>query len=438
MSGLVQIESGASNFTLHDRPTWELYSTCIHCGLCLNHCPTYRVLGMEMDSPRGRIYQVLQADAGHLPIGETFVTHIDRCLGCVACETACPSGVPYGRIVERARAQIEQQYPRPLLSRWLRAFFFGRVLRDYHLLTRLARLLGFYQRSGLQWLARHSGVLHLLGVAQVESLAPQIDQDFFLDEIGMIYPPDGERRASVAFHAGCIASVAFSGLNRATVRVLNRNGVEVYVFPQQRCCGALHAHAGRREEARLLARRNLDALERTGRAFDAIVTNSAGCGSHMKEYFDLLAGDPAYGARAQAYAGQTRDITEFLAGLGLRPPRLAPHWRRVTYQDPCHLAHAQRIRSAPRELLRATGHEIVELAHPDQCCGSAGTYNVTQNELSMRILAARMEEVSAVAPAIDAVVTANTGCALQLSAGLRDAGIKLPVRHVIEMLDQCY
>ncbi|MGH9670902.1 MAG: (Fe-S)-binding protein, partial [Terriglobales bacterium] len=269
-------QPASSHFAGSDRPTWELYSVCIHCGLCLNHCPTYRVLGLEQDSPRGRIYQVLQADSGRLRIGDSFVTHIDRCLDCRACETACPSGVEYGRIVERARAQIEQHFRRPWLARRLRRYFFGTVLRDYHVLARWARLLRWYQRSGVQKFLRATGILKLFGLAEVEALAPPIDEDFFFNEIGMVFPPEGERRGRVAFLAGCISSVAFAELNRATVRVLTRNGVEVSVPERQRCCGALHAHAGFREEARLLARRNIEAL--LDDRFDAIVTNAAGCG----------------------------------------------------------------------------------------------------------------------------------------------------------------
>ena len=431
-----EITTPVSNFSGHDRPTWELYSTCIHCGLCLNHCPTYRVLGTEMDSPRGRIYQILQVDEGRLPLGDSFVTHIDRCLGCVACETACPSGVSYGRIVERARAQIEQSYPRPWLQRRLRNFFFQRVLRDFHLLARLARLLRWYQASGLQALARKSGVLSLLGLREKEALLPAISERFFFAEIGMLFPAEGQRRGQVAFHAGCVNHVAFAGLNHATVRLLVKNGMDVVVFDQQRCCGALSAHAGYREDARLLARRNIAALEASGQRFDAIVTNSAGCGSHMKHYFDLLSEDVEYAERAQRFAGQVRDVTEFLAAAGLRPPaHRSPE--PVIYQDACHLSHGQGVRSAPRELLHFIGATVVELDHPDQCCGSAGSYNITQNELSMKVLSAKMDDIAA-APSAALLATANTGCLLQIQAGIAQRGLPLRARHIIEILNDCY
>lgn len=451
MSDLVQIvknEGGAdglpgeppcptSNFSAHDKPTWELYSTCIHCGLCLNHCPTYRALGVEMDSPRGRIYQVLQVDEGRLPIGDSFVTHIDRCLGCVACETACPSGVHYGKIVERARAQIETHYKRPTMERFVRWIFYEKLLKDFHRLAQAARLMRFYQQSPLQTLVRKSHILRLFGMEDMERLAPEIDHDFFFEEIGMLIPAVGEARARVAFHAGCIANVAFSRLNYATVRLLSMNGVEVYVTPRQRCCGALHSHSGYRDDARKLARKNIDTFLDGSHNYDAIITNAAGCGSTLKEYDDLLAEDPDYVDRARQFSAKVKDATEFLAALGLREPNKKIE-EKVTYQDPCHLAHAQKIRSAPRELLKTVGAEIIELPHWDQCCGSAGTYNVAQNELSMKILDAKMEDVRSVAASINTVVTANVGCMLQLRAGMEKNGLSLPVKHVIEVLNECY
>ena len=425
--------SGATN----DRPTRELYATCIHCGLCLNHCPTYRVLGTEMDSPRGRIFQVLSVDEGRLAIAEPFVTHIDRCLGCLACETACPSGVHYGQIVERARAQIETNFRRPWLERTMRRFFFKKVLADHVLLARLARVLRFYQRSGLQSFVRGARILRLFSstLEKTERLAPAIDQRFYFSELGKTFPAAGERRARVAFHAGCIASVSFSELNRATVQLLCANGVEVVVPAGQRCCGALQAHAGFREESRNQARANIDAILSGG--FDAIISNAAGCGSHMKEYEDLLRDDPAYSSQAGEFRAKVRDVTEFLAQLGLRPPR-QNYGAAVTYQDPCHLAHAQRIRTAPRQLLEQVGARIVEMPHADQCCGSAGTYNVTENELSMKILERKMDDVTSVSDEVQAIVTANVGCMLQLQAGAAQRGLKLPVLHVVEVLAQCY
>jgi glycolate dehydrogenase iron-sulfur subunit len=416
-----------------DVPTWELLRTCVHCGLCLNHCPTYKTLGVEMDSPRGRIYQVVSMNDGALALGDSFVKHIDQCLGCVACEVACPSGVKYGRIVERARAQIEQKYQRPFLARTVRNLFYRKIISNFGTLKFIARLMRFYQVSGLQSLTRATGILKLFGMADVERLSPQIDKEFFFGEIGKTFPAVGERRGTVAFVAGCINNVAFSHLNNATINVLTKNGVEVHVPAGQGCCGALHAHAGYREESRTLARHNIK-IFLSGK-YDAIITNASGCGSHMKEYDDLLEHDAEYVAQAKQFRDKTKDVTEYLAALGLRAPQRT-FTGRVAYQDPCHLANAQRIRTQPRDLLKAIGCELVELPHSDQCCGSAGVYNVAQNELSMKILAAKMDDVQSVTA--DIIVTANVGCLLQLKAGMSQRGMKQPVKHVVELLDEAY
>jgi len=427
-------QPATSNFAGQDRPTWELYSVCIHCGLCLNHCPTYRVLGREADSPRGRIYQVLQADSGRLAIGDSFVTHIDRCLDCRACETACPSGVEYGRIVERARAQIEQHYRRPWLARRLRRYFLGAVLGDYRLLARWARRLRWYQRSGPQRLLRATGILKIFGLAEVEALAPRIDEHFFFGEIGRTFPAEGERRARVAFLAGCISSVAFAELNRATLRVLQRNGCEVVVPQGQLCCGALHVHSGLRETARRLARANLEAFSRE--PYDAVISNAAGCGSTLKEYTHLFPDDDTGRIGADAFQRKMRDVSEFLVELGLRPPEKTLSLR-VTYQDSCHLVHGQKIRHAPRQLLRAIpGVELEEMKLADHCCGSAGIYNLTQPEIASQLLAEKME--CARATGAQAIVTSNPGCLLQLRAGVEQHKTGQQVRHVVELLDQAY
>jgi len=419
--------------TAQDQPTWELLSTCVHCGLCLNHCPTYKTLGMEMDSPRGRIYQILQVNEGQLELGKSFATHIDRCLGCLACEIACPSGVKYGRIVERARSQIEQRYPRPFFQRTVRNLFYRRIISNFGTLNFVARLMRFYQRSGLQSLARNLGITKLLGMSDVEKLAPRVDSEFFFGEIGKTYPAVGERRGKVAFLAGCINNVAFSHLNRATVNVLTQNGIEVHIPAGQGCCGALHSHAGYRDEARELARHNIKIF--LGDDYDAIITNAAGCGSNMKEYDDLLEHDPEYLERAKQFSKKTKDVTEYLASIGLRTPKKKIN-QKVAYQDACHLGNAQRIKNQPRELLAAIGAQVVELPHPDQCCGSAGVYNVTQNELSMRILEAKMDDVQSVE--FDALATANVGCVIQLRAGTQQRGVNKPVKHVMELLDEAF
>jgi glycolate oxidase iron-sulfur subunit len=428
----VDVSAGPSGFSGADKPEYSVYSHCVHCGLCLNHCPTYRLWGREADSPRGRIRQMELVDQGKLDLGDAFVTHIDRCLDCRACETACPSGVEYGKLVEMARAQIEQHYKRPLFSRVARDFVYRRLLPYPSRIATAARFLKFYQRSGAAALARDTGILRLLGLQDRERLLPKIDSEFFFAEIGKTFPAKGKRRARVAFFAGCVAQVTFSDLNRATIRVLQTNGCEVVVPAGQVCCGALPAHAGVRDVARNLASANCGAFAADD--FDAILTNAAGCGSTLKEYAYLFAADDPAQVQAAKFAGKMSDVTEFLAELGVTAP-LRPVPLRVTYQDSCHLAHGQKVREAPRKLIRMVpGVEFVEMPLADQCCGSAGVYNVTETEASLELLAKKMENVQQTNA--QAIVTANPGCILQLRAGaaIHDTGQE--VLHVIELLDR--
>ena len=386
-----------------------------------------------MDSPRGRIYQMLQVDEGRLALGDSFVTHIDRCLGCLNCQTACPSGVLYGQLLENTRAQIEQNYQRSSLQRRLRHHFYDKVLPSFAKLESTAKLIRFYQRSGLQTLARATGILNWLGVAELDALSPTIDSDFSFSDLGKVFPAEGARRGRVAMLIGCISSVAFAELNRATIRVLTKNGIEVCIPKAQGCCGALHAHGGYLELARAQARKNIDAM--LSPEFDAIVTNAAGCGATMKEYAQLLEHDPKYAERAREFVAKVRDITEYLAQVGLVEPKRKLN-QRVTYSDPCHLAHAQGIRKQPRQLLTKIGAQLVEMPRADTCCGSAGVYNVVQNEISMKILDEKMEFVEMVEPQI--IATANVGCMLQLAAGAKRKGVKAKVVHVVELLDRAY
>jgi len=429
----VVTETRHSNFSPHEKPSWDLYSRCIHCGLCLDQCPTYRALGTEMDSPRGRIYQIVQVDEGRLALSDSFVTHIDRCLGCLNCQTACPSGVAYGSLLERARAQIAENYQRPWLATRLRKHFYADILPSFAVLARHARFVRFYQRSGLQSLARATGILKLLEMAELDALSPRIDSEFSFSDLGRVFPAEGEQRGRVALLIGCVASVAFAELNRATIRVLTKNGVEVHIPEQQSCCGALQLHAGLLDLAREQARRNIDAM--LSPEFDAIITNAAGCGSTLKEYAALLQDDSTYAERAQQFMAKARDINEYLAEIGLREPtrKLAV---RVTYQDSCHLAHAQGVRSAPRQLLKHIGAEVVESPRADSCCGSAGVYNVVQNEISMKVLDEKMDYVASVEPQV--IATANVGCMLQFRAGVERRKMKARVAHVLELLDEAY
>ena len=421
-------------------PVYEDYTRCIHCGLCLNACPTYRLWNLEADSPRGRIHQMFRVFQGESSgqsqpeacISQGFVNHINKCLDCRACETACPSGVEYGKLVEHARARIERRHERSWIAQVARNFFFRDFLSASHFIEDAARVFRLYQRSGIQAVARGIGILKLVGLAERDRLLPQIDGDFFFNRFGSTFAPVGPRRARVAFFAGCIANVTFSRLNEATIRVLTANGCEVVVPKEQSCCGALSAHAGFRDAARGFARKNLEAFQLHD--FDAIVTNAAGCGSTMKEYDHLFSTHELEHAQARAFAAKTRDVAEFLADLGLTA-KLGPLRLRVTYQDSCHLLHGQKIREAPRKLLRGIPDlDFVELPHSEICCGSAGTYNVTQTETSLQLLAEKMRHAQSTGA--ETIATANPGCILQLRAGVTLHHLNQNVLHVVELLDR--
>ena len=420
-----------SGFSGAERPLYEDYARCVHCGLCLNHCPTYKHWGLEADSPRGRIRQMVLVDEGRLSLGPSFVRHIDQCLDCRACETACPSGVEYGRLVEAARAQIEQHYRRPFLARFTRNLVFRELLPHPKRIAGLAGLLRIYQRSGLQSLARASGLLRMLGMADRELLLPSIDRRFFFSQVGRTFPAKEKRRARVALFAGCIAQVCFTELHEATIRVLTANGCEVVVPAGQLCCGALAQHAGVTDVVRSLARTNLGVFLRE--EFDAVITNASGCGSTLKEYEYLFPADSPEHEKALAFRSKMRDVSEFLAQLGLSAPlqRLS---LRVTYQDSCHLVHGQKIREAPRSLIRMIpGVDLVEMSMADYCCGSAGIYNVTETAASLQILAEKMNHAQATRAGV--IVTANPGCLLQLRAGAQIHSTGQEVMHVVELLD---
>jgi glycolate oxidase iron-sulfur subunit len=388
--------------------------------------------GLEADSPRGRIRQMVLVDQGRLPLGDSFVKHIDQCLDCRACETACPAGVEYGKLVEGARAQIEQNYHRPLPSRVARTLVYRHLLPYPRRISAVARAVRFYQRSGLQTLARASGLLGLLGLAGREKLMPRIESDFFFSQLGRTFAAQGPRRARVALFAGCISQVSFAALHEATIRVLTANGCEVVVPKEQLCCGALAAHAGVRDIARRLARTNMEVFLRED--FDAVLTNAAGCGSTLKEYEQLFQPDDPAHEKAREFRGKMRDITEFLDELGLIAP-LGELPMRVTYQDSCHLAHGQRISEAPRRLIRAVpGVELAEMRLADNCCGSAGVYNVTETQTSLELLAEKMQ--CAADTRAEVIVTANPGCLLQMRAGSEIHKTGQRVLHVVELLDQ--
>ncbi|MGH7266275.1 MAG: (Fe-S)-binding protein, partial [Candidatus Rokuibacteriota bacterium] len=380
---------------------------CVHCGFCLPTCPTYAEGGLEMDSPRGRIYLIKSLADGRIGLGDSVVRHLSLCLDCRACETACPAGVEYGHLIEAAKAEIERRRPGSPVRRLVRHVALAKLLPSPARLRFLAGALRLYQRTGLRALVRRSGVLSLLSptLAASEALLPPLPEASGGKSLPALVPAAGERVARAGFLRGCVQDVVFRSDNEATLRLLARNGVEVAVPPAQGCCGALHAHAGDPGRAQALARESIAAFEPAG--VDTVVVNAAGCGAHMKNYGHLLRNDPAWAGRAAAFAAKVADVTEVLARRPLRGP-IGPLRLRVTYHDPCHLAHGQRVRAEPRALLRAIpGLEVVPLAEAEMCCGSAGIYNLTEPEMAGRLLARKVRHVEATGA--DVVVTANPG-----------------------------
>jgi len=405
----------------------ELYQ-CVHCGLCLNHCPTYRVTSLEPESPRGRIHLVRAAAEGRIEPNERFADHLNLCVMCRACETACPSGVHYGRIAEAARAVIGP--PGTPLARAMATFAFTQVFPSPQRLRIAFRLLRFYQRSGLQRLARR---LLPRRLRDMDAMLPAVPDRFFSAQ-SRVLPAVGDRRARVAFLSGCVMSLLYGEIHEATIRVLRRNGCDVLIPEAQGCCGALNIHNGETRMAKLMARRNIDTFLAAN--VDAVIVNAAGCGAAMKEYGYLLRDDPAYAAKAERFAKMVKDASEFLVELGLVPPTGRVDLA-VTYQDPCHLAHAQRVRAQPRKLLESiAGVQVLEMNGSDRCCGSAGIYNITHPEMSQELLQEKMAAISETTAS--AVVAPNPGCMLQLAYGAQRYGPKVTVYHLMELLDRAY
>jgi glycolate oxidase iron-sulfur subunit len=409
----------------------DLIADCVHCGFCLPACPTYVSWNEEMDSPRGRIDLMKGFDDGVIALDSVVSEHIDACLGCMACVTACPSGVRYDLLIEATRARVEAEVPRTPGDRAFREFVFA--LFPYP--NRLRVLAPFL------WLARVLGLPRLaagpLGAAlpprlrQLATMAPPIALSDTFASMPAHTPAQGTARARVALVAGCVQRTFFPGVNAATIRVLSAEGCDVSVPRGQGCCGALSLHSGRLEEAKRFARALIARFE--GEDVDAILINAAGCGSTLKEYGDLLNGDPVWAERARSFAAKVRDINEYLAGFEPRAVR-RPMPLRVAYHDACHLAHAQRVRSQPRQLLGSIPElELLEVPDGDQCCGSAGTYNLFEPASAHEIGERKVDNVQSIAP--DLLASANPGCTLQIQAILRERGVQLRAAHPIEILD---
>lgn len=422
---------GVENFS------WKKWDACTHCGLCLPTCPTYRELGLEMDSPRGRLYLMGSAfrDEDAIPLNEEWSEYIYRCLDCRACETACPSGVHFGELLEQARAIYEQNAARSAAYRFWTNLVFKHLLPNKERLDLIFELMWLYQRLGIRWLVQKTGILKLMGqMGQMESLLPKIPSPHLKYTVRDITPAEGETRYRVGFIPGCIMNQVFTETNLATIRVLAANGCEVVTPRQQSCCGALHLHNGIRDVASTLAKQNIDAFEAEN--LDAIIINSAGCGATLKEYEVLLEHDTVYAEKAEHFSQKMRDISEFLAEIDMVAPKGRIE-RRVTYDAPCHLLHGQNVDAQPRAVLQTIpGVELVELPESEWCCGSAGIYNITQPELSQEILERKMVHIADTGA--DIIATGNPGCLLQIQLGLQKHGIAMRALHPVNLLDYAY
>lgn len=404
------------------------FLACVHCGLCLSACPTYLETGSEADSPRGRIHLMRALEEGTLAPSDSVVRHLDLCLGCRGCETACPSGVPYGRLIEGARTYIEGQANRGRFESWKRGLLAAvlphpKRLRLFRPFLTAAAELGVARLAGWSWLPK--------SLRRSAALLPDAAGRV---ELASLYEPAGPSRSTVALLRGCVTGVLFSRLNYATAKLLTLAGYRVIVPSEQVCCGALPAHLGNEAEARRFARKNVNAFLRPRP--DWIVTNAAGCGAMMREYGRLLEDDPVYAVGGSGAAAKVRDVSELLADGSLPRPKRELR-ARIAYHDACHLAHGQGVREAPRELLRAIpGVELVEIRNSDLCCGSAGTYNLTEPEMAWRL--GERKAASIVETGADIVAAGNPGCIVQIRAALRFSGRDRPVLHPVEILARAH
>ena len=436
MAEIMENTEGRSAFDAHHAPSNEIIEKCVHCGFCLPVCPTYVLWGQEMDSPRGRIYLMKLASDGAAEMNEKWVSHFDRCLGCMACMTACPSGVDYGKLIEATRAQIERKTKRPPGEKRHRRWLFDTFTRPERLrglrlpLQQMRLPLLAYQRTGLQAVVRGLGLLKLLPkkMQTMEALLPKLEAR---EAVAEVTPAAGTKRRRVGLLLGCVQREFFSQVNAATARVLAAEGCEVVAPSEQPCCGALLVHAGEEAAAVALAKRTIDAFERAD--VETVVTNAAGCGSNVKEYGHLLRDEPEYAERARVFAAKCKDVSEVLAEMEPRARQNALKLR-VAFHDSCHLQHAQGVRSQPRALLsKIPGLELAEIPEAAICCGSAGIYNLVQPDAA-NALGDRKAELIAPLKA-DVVATGNPGCILQMQSALARRRQKIPVVHTIQILD---
>ena len=415
-------------------PDGEIIQKCIHCGFCTTSCPTFSMLGNEMDSPRGRIYLIKMVKNGEIKINDTVIKHLDRCLDCRACETACPSGVEYSSLIESVREGLEKVRHRSLVSRLFRRFLFRCLLPNRLLLQFFCILTWVYQNTFVKYFVMNLSLLPKK-IRELEPMMPQVPRISSMVSQPIETKENKITRYKVAFFSGCIQSVLFNEVNHAATRVLEANGVHVVFPPSQTCCGALQAHAGDRETARILAEENVVAFDNI-QEFDAIVLAVAGCGAMLRDYGNLLSKDETIYQGALSFGEKIMDVMDFLSKIPLKKARL-PNQQKITYHHPCHLYHSLKVRSQPIDVLDSIENiEMGILPESDWCCGSAGSYNLTHTDLSMRLLERKMENISSTDAKI--VCTGNPGCQIQIDYGSRKDDLGLRVVHPIILLDEAY
>lgn len=424
-----------NGFDLQNPPSPELIESCVHCGFCLSTCPSYRVIGKEMDSPRGRIYLMDAINKGEAALTNTTSQHFDSCLGCLACVTTCPSGVEYDRLIAATRPQVERNQPRNLGDRLFRSLIFN--LFPYP--ERLKLLLGplwLYQRLGVDKVIRNTGLLQkfIPRLAAMESILPPLDLATLTQNHPLVIPAQTKKRYRVGLILGCVQRFFFARVNQATIRVLTGNGCEVVIPQNQGCCAALPAHQGQEAQAQTLARQMIDSFADT--EVDAIIINAAGCGHTLKEYGHILADDPNYREAAVTFASKVKDVQEFLHAIGLEAPLspLQAETLPIVYQDACHLLHGQKISVQPRQLLqKIPGVVLKEPLDAALCCGSAGVYNMLQPQVAEEL--GQQKVTNLVNTGAQMIVSPNPGCALQIQKHLGLQGKNIPLLHPMELLD---
>ncbi len=423
-----------SNYLWSDPPDENKWADCVHCGMCLESCPTYEITGQEQHSPRGRVHLIKSVAEGKLEVNEHFMDPVFACLDCRACTTACPADVDVGGLIEEARGQIRQAMP---LKGWKKAvshLFLHSLFPHHNRLYTLGNVLKLYQKSGMQTFVRKTGLINIMPqhLAEMEAIMPEVKKPVrkkYKHE--KVIKAKGETKSTVAFLTGCVMDVMFSEINEATINVLTRNGNDVMIPQNQTCCGALHVHAGDREMGRKLAKQNIEAFQHA----EKVIVNSAGCGCMLKEYPELFREDPVWRQKAETFSKKVEDISKYLYDTGYKRP-IAEIKARVVYHDACHLAHGQGIRDEPRSLLLdIPGVEMVEMANADRCCGSAGIYNITNPEMAKEVLDSKMKNVPKEA---EMIVMGNPGCMLQMAMGVQRNGRNQKIVHTVQLLDWAY